>query len=134
LSIYHAVPSGDLREIYAHGFDHNGFLIQAGKPNSVYLIGMHNNDLYQSEKVQSRKGGRPVKVCIIRPPSNTPLWLLHYFMPVFSATMAVFLFAFDKFGRPAGERWNAEKLSSMMRLCYVFAIIALAYLISYFCP
>ena len=46
LSIFHALTTGDLREFYAHGFDHNGFLIQAGRPNSVYLIGLHNNDLY----------------------------------------------------------------------------------------
>lgn len=134
LSIYHAVSSGDLREFYAHGFDHNGYLIQAGKPNSVYLIGMHNNDLYQPDKVEYRKGGRPVKVCIIKPPKGAPLWLLHYFVPVFSGTMVVFLFALDKFGRPAGERWTAEKMSAMMRLCWVFAIIALAYLVSYLCP
>ena len=83
---------------------------------------------------QYRIGGRPVKVCIIKAPNGMPLWLLHYFVPVFCAVMAVFLFVIDKFGKPAGERWTTEKTSSLMRLALVFAIVAAAYLISYYCP
>ncbi len=130
LSVVHKLATGDVREFYAHGFDRNSKFIAGSIPGTIYLVAMSNGKQYVPDHPKAAKAGRPPKICIVKlPNSNTPLWMIHYFTPLFCAGFAVVFFLGGRLGKSKND-----SMSVGTRIGLVFAFIALFWVISYFVP
>lgn len=132
LSVVHHLPKGDIREFFAHGYDRNGNLIMGGKPRTVYLVAFRNGNTPVRE-IPKLKLGRPLKICIVKNPnSNTPLWVIHFFTPLFCAAFALLFYMGGKLGQAKGQStWG---LPVATRVALGFAFIASLWLISSLIP
>ncbi|MBI2809908.1 MAG: tetratricopeptide repeat protein [Candidatus Melainabacteria bacterium] len=98
------LPTGDIRKFFAHGFDRNSKFIAGSVPGTIYLVAFSNGKQYLPDPLKASKGGRPPKLCIVKLPSNTPIWLLHYFTPILCMSLALLILLGGKATRAVGDR------------------------------
>ncbi len=126
------LPSGEVRKFFAHAFDRNGKFIAGSRPGTVYLIAYSNGKQYLPEPISAAKIGRPPRLCVVQLPSNTPIWLLHYFTPIFCMSMALMFFMAGKASKSANQRDSGVPMAS--RIGVVFLFIGLLWVVGYFVP
>ncbi len=127
------LPSGDTRKFFAHGFDRNAKFIAGSVPGTIYLVAFSNGKQYFPDPLKASKGGRPPKLCIVKLPPNTPIWLLHYFTPILCMGLAFLFLLGGKATKAVGERGGGS-VSIGTRLGFVFIFIGAMWIISYFVP
>lgn len=126
------LPGGEVRKFFAHAFDRNSKFIAGSAPGTIYLVAFSNGKQFLPEPIKASQAGRPPKLCIVRLPSNTPIWLLHYFTPIFCMSMAIMLLLAGRATKPAGERNSGGSMGT--RIGFVFMFIGALWIVSYFVP
>ncbi|MFN8551908.1 MAG: tetratricopeptide repeat protein [Candidatus Obscuribacterales bacterium] len=126
------LPGGEVRKFFAHAFDRNSKFIAGSVPGTIYLVAFSNGKQFLPEHIKASQAGRPPKLCIVRLPSNTPIWLLHYFTPIFCIGMAFMFFVMGRASKAAGERNNGVSMGT--RIGFVFLFIGALWIVSYFVP
>ncbi|HEY9731591.1 MAG TPA: tetratricopeptide repeat protein [Drouetiella sp.] len=126
------LPNGDVRKFFAHAFDRNGKFIAGSVPGTIYLVAFSNGKQFMPESVKAPTTGRPPKLCIVQLPSGTPIWVLHYFTPIFCMSVGLMFLLFGKAGRRPDERDSGVPIAT--RIGFVFIVIGCLWLVSYVIP
>ncbi|CAN5172687.1 hypothetical protein BH10CYA1_BH10CYA1_39090 [soil metagenome] len=127
------LSSGEIRKFFAHGFDRNSKFIAGSVRGTIYLIASSNGKQYFPEPLKASKGGRPPKLCIVKLPVNTPIWLLHYFTPIFCISLALLFLIGAKATSAVGKR-DGGSVSMGTRIGLIFIFVGAMWIVSYFVP
>lgn len=126
--------SGDTRQFFAHGFDRNAKFIAGSVPGTIYLVAFNNGKQYFPDPLKASKAGRPPKLCIVKLPANTPIWLLHYFTPILCIGLGFLFLLGGKATSAVGDKRGGGGVSIGSRIGIVFLFLGAMWIISYFVP